>query len=117
MHIRYALWRRMQTDLFCDWPESLLRPVTIWRKPVVSKRTQTVKLHKKISITSSKVGNWTRKTFWVNILRSLSQVRETIYTSKELTCIKTTGNREPTWRREGQDKTFSEDFARRNTGI
>ena len=27
----------------------------------------------KIWITSSKVCNWTRKTFWVNILRSLSQ--------------------------------------------
>ena len=48
----------------------------------------------KISITSRKVCSW--KTFWVNILRSLSQVREPIYTSKtlkELTCIETTGNR------------------------
>ena len=41
-------------------------------------------------ITSSKVCSWIRKTFWVNNLRSLSQVRETIYTSKELTCIKAT---------------------------
>ena len=48
----------------------------------------------KISITSSKVCSWTRNTFWLNILRSLSQVRETIYISKELTktCIETTGN-------------------------
>ena len=48
----------------------------------------------KISITSRKVCSW--KTFWVNILRSLRQVREPIYTSKtlkELTCIETTGNR------------------------
>ena len=48
----------------------------------------------KISITSRKVCSW--KTFWVNILRSLSQVREPIYTSKtlkELTCMETTGNR------------------------
>ena len=37
----------------------------------------------KISITSSKGCNWTRKTFWVNILRTLSQVPKTIYTSKE----------------------------------
>ena len=34
-----------------------------------------------------------KKTFWVNILRSLSQVRETIYTSKELASIETAGNR------------------------
>ena len=39
------------------------------------------------------------KTFWVNILRSLSQVREAICTSKELTwiettCMETTGNRQ-----------------------
>ena len=44
----------------------------------------------KILITSSKVWNWTRKFFWVNILYCLSQVRETIHTWKELTCIKTT---------------------------
>ena len=44
----------------------------------------------KILITSSKICNWTRKTFWVNILRSLSHERETIFTSQELTCIKTT---------------------------
>ena len=30
------------------------------------------------------------RTFWVNILRFLSQVREIIYTSKELTCIEAT---------------------------
>ena len=31
----------------------------------------------------------------MNILRSLNKVRETIYTTKELTwCIETTGNRE-----------------------
>ena len=42
------------------------------------------------SITSSKVCNWTRKRCCVNNLRSLSQVRETIYTSKELTCIEAT---------------------------
>ena len=46
----------------------------------------------KILISSSKVCNWTRKIFWVNILCSLSQLRETVYTSKELTCIETTGN-------------------------
>ena len=28
----------------------------------------------------------------MNILRSVNQVRETIYTLKELTCIETTGN-------------------------
>ena len=31
-----------------------------------------------------------KKTFWVNILRSLSQLREPIYTSKELTCSEAT---------------------------
>ena len=44
----------------------------------------------KNSITSSKVCNWTRKRCCANNLRSLSQVRETIYTSKELTCIEAT---------------------------
>ena len=33
-----------------------------------------------------------KKTFGVNILRSLSQVREAAYTSSEKTCIETNGN-------------------------
>ena len=33
----------------------------------------------KILITSSKICNWTRKTFWVNILRSLSHERENYF--------------------------------------
>ena len=37
----------------------------------------------KMLFTSGTVCEWTRKTFWVNILRSLSQVRGTIYTSNE----------------------------------
>ena len=45
-------------------------------------RTQVVKFHKSW-ITSRNVCNLTRKTFWVNTFHSLSQVRETIYTSKE----------------------------------
>ena len=51
----------------------------------------------KILVTSSKVWNWTRKFFWVNILYCLSQVRETIHTWKELTCIKTTLYRNYPW--------------------
>ena len=44
-----------------------------------------------ISITLCIVcASWTRKTFWLNTLRSLSQVRATIYTSTEYTCIETT---------------------------
>ena len=52
----------------------------------------------KISFTSSIVCAWTRKTFWVNILRSFSQVRGTTYTSRlnkrasKRLCIETTGN-------------------------
>ena len=67
---------------------------------------------KSFKITSKKVCIWTRKTFWVNIFHSLSQVCETIYryihrlklfdnwincnccccwyTSKERNCLETT---------------------------
>ena len=44
----------------------------------------------KISFTSGKVFTGTRKTFWVNALRSLSQVSGTFYCSTEQTCIETT---------------------------
>ena len=37
---------------------------------------------------------WTRKTYDVSSPRSISQLRETIYTSTQLTCIETTGNHE-----------------------
>ena len=36
-------------------------------------------------------------TVWVNIPRSLSQVRGTIYTSTEYNCIKTTVNHVDSW--------------------
>ena len=51
----------------------------------------------KMLITWSKVCNWPRKTFWVNIIYSLYQVHEIIYTLKELTCVKTLyrNNRQP----------------------
>ena len=55
MPIRYAFWQRTQIDLFCDWPESLLRPATTRRKPVVSKRTQAVKLQKKFRLFQVKL--------------------------------------------------------------
>ena len=66
-------------------PFSLLQAFR-W-KPVVSIRTQNYD-HFRWSLQLNK------KTFWVNILRFLSQVRKTKYTLMELTCIETTGNRE-----------------------
>ena len=60
---------------------------------VVSIRTQAVKLHKNFDHFKK---SWQLKKIWLKILRSLSQARKTIYTSKtlkELTCIETTGNR------------------------
>ena len=71
--------------------------VSIW---VFSIRTQEVKLHKKTSFTLSIVCAWTRKVFWVNIFRSLSQVRRTMYTSTENTCIETTGNQPNFYKRD-----------------
>ena len=84
--LRAGLQEKLESQLVL-WASSS----HIFRKPVVS-----IKLERwnctKILITSSKVCNWTRKTFWVNVPRSLSQVRETVYTSQESTCIEATGN-------------------------
>ena len=82
LHIENSWWCRVKEE-----------------KPVVSIRELKQWNCTKISITSRKVCSWTGKTFWVNILRSLNQVREPIYTSMGLTCIETTGNRT-------QPKTF-----------
>ena len=52
-------------------------------------RTQAVKLHKNFDHFKKSLQLKTVETFWVNILRSLNQVRETIYSSMGLTCIET----------------------------
>ena len=78
--------------------------VLIQQKPLVSIRTQAVKLHRNNISTfaislSQIVYGWTRKAFEGGIFLALykNQVPETIYTSTESTCIErtcieTTGN-------------------------
>ena len=69
-------------NVFCFRSELLLEKNKVL--PVVSIQRQVVVAQKCIDCA------WTRKTFWLNTLRSLSQVRVAIYTSTEYSCIETT---------------------------
>ena len=67
----------------------LLALQVLSRKPVVSIQTQEVKLHKNfVHFKNSLQVN--KKHILGKYLRSLSQVRATIYTSNESSCIETT---------------------------
>ena len=96
--IQYDLWEGVTTEnhLCCHksltpYRWNVTKSINHQAKPVVSNKSYELKHWNctKILTTSSVV---CALAFGVNIPRSLSQVRETIYTSTEQTCIETTSN-------------------------
>ena len=98
--IQYDLWEGVTTEnhLCCHkslppYRWNVTKSINHQAKPVVSNKSYIYELKHwnctKILTTSSVV---CALAFGVNIPRSLSQVRETIYTSTEQTCIETTSN-------------------------
>ena len=70
------------SKVVCRWNPAL--PVTTGIKPETGSSNELKQWnYTKISLTSIIACSWTRKTFWMNIFRSFSQVLETIYTSTE----------------------------------